>query len=302
MNRRHFLRITPAALAALALAPARLRAAAPPPRIVILYTNDTHSRIDPFPMDGGRYEGLGGVARRAALIKQIRKEHRHVLLLDSGDFFQGTPYFNFFGGEIELKAMSAMGYDVATLGNHEFDNGVDALAGMMRFADFEFVSANYGVGATPLERRVRPSTILQKGGVRIGVFGLGAAFAGLVVPSRHQGVTHHEPVVAARATARNLRARGCELVICLSHIGYRADTILAPQVPEIDVILGGHSHTFLDQPDVYPHAGGRTLVTQMGFAGIRLGRLDLTFDRRGRPERFLSQAYPITLAASKTRP
>lgn len=299
MNRRGFLRIASAASAGLVVAPTQLWAGPAQTRLVILHTNDTHSRIDPFPMDGGRFQGLGGVAQRAALIKRIRKDHPHVVLLDSGDFFQGTPYFNFSGGEIELKAMSAMGYDVATLGNHDFDNGVKHLADMMRFADFEFVSANYRVAGTPLERRVQPSTLLRKGGVRIGVFGLGVAFQGLVIPANHQGVTALDPVETARTTARKLRDRGCDLVICLSHLGYTSDPgwindpDIAQKVPEIDIIIGGHSHTFLDQPYIYQHEERSTLVTQVGFGGVRLGRIDVVVDRHGLPRRYSAGGYTI---------
>jgi len=251
-------------------------------RIVILHTNDTHSRIDPFPMDGGRFQGLGGVARRATLVERIRARHTDVLLLDSGDFFQGTPYFNFFLGEIELKAMSAMDYQVATIGNHDFDNGVDGLVEMMPHGSFDLVSANYDVSGSPLEPHVQPWVIRQAGGIKVGIFGLGIAFEGLVLESLHEGVTYVDPFTAARRAVRDLQARGCSLVICLSHLGYRyrgdtpSDTLLAQNVEGIDLILGGHTHTFMDQPDVYDHSGGRsTLVHQVGWAGMRLGRIDV---------------------------
>jgi 5'-nucleotidase len=250
--------------------------------LVILHTNDTHSRIDPFPLDGGRFEGLGGAARRATLIKRVREESPNVLLLDSGDIFQGTPYFNFFKGEIEFQTMSAMGYDVATLGNHDFDNGVEGIVEMMPHADFQFVSANYDVSASPLVPHVRPWTIREVGGVRVGIFGLGIAFEGLVLEQLHRGVRHTDPYGAARRCVSELRAQGCSLVICLSHLGYRyrsndpCDTLLAQEVDGIDLILGGHSHTFQDQPDVYTRAdGGQTLVNQVGWAGMRLGRVDV---------------------------
>lgn len=261
--------------------------------LVILHTNDTHSRIDPFPMDGGRFEGLGGVARRATLVDRVRGEHPNVLLLDSGDIFQGTPYFNFFKGEIEFQAMSAMRYDVATIGNHDFDNGVEGLAAMMPHADFQFVSANYDVSASPLAAHVRPWTIREVGGVRVGIFGLGIAFEGLVLEQLHQGVRHTDPYAAARRCVTELRAEGCSLVICLSHLGYRyrsddpCDTLLAQEVDGIDLILGGHSHTFMDQPDIHTKAdGSQTLVNQVGWAGMRLGRVDVTLG--GGPTRGLA--------------
>jgi 5'-nucleotidase len=250
--------------------------------LVILHTNDTHSRMDPFPMDGGPHQGLGGAARRATLIRRIRQEHSNVLLLDSGDVFQGTPYFNFFGGEIELRSMSEMGYDATTLGNHEFDNGVEGLVAMMPHASFPFVSANFDVSDSELEPWVRPWIIKDVGGVRVGIFGLGVAFEGLVLPSLHEGVRYTDPVGASHQAVAELRARGCSLVICLSHMGYRysgdrpSDIRLAQQVEGIDLILGGHTHTFMDAPDVFVGRDGRrTLVNQVGFGGIRLGRIDV---------------------------
>jgi 5'-nucleotidase len=266
-----------------------LSAASDEVRLIILHTNDTHSRIDPFPMDGGPYQGLGGVARRATLIDRIRDRHPNVLLLDSGDIFQGTPYFNFFKGAIEFEAMSAMGYDVVTIGNHDFDNGVDGLVEMMPRATFDFVSANYEVAGSPLEARVQPWVVREVGGTRIGIFGLGIAFDGLVLEGLHQGVRYTDPLAAARRCVLALRALGCSLVICLSHLGYRyggdqpSDTLLAQRVEGIDLILGGHTHTFMDEPDVYSHPNGRkTLVNQVGWGGMRVGCVEVVL---GPPER-----------------
>lgn len=258
--------------------------------LVILHTNDTHSRIDPFPMDGGPHQGLGGVARRAALVRRIRGEHPHVLLLDAGDIFQGTPYFNFFRGEIELRAMSAMGYDAATLGNHDFDNGVSGLVDVLPHAAFPFVSANYRIEDPDLAGRVQPWVVREVGGVKVGIFGLGIAFEGLVPRQLHEGVSYEDPYGAAQGAVAHLRRQGCSLVICLSHLGYRysgerpSDTLLAQKVEGIDLILGGHTHTFMDRPDVYSDADGRsTLVHQVGFGGIRLGRIDVLLAREGDP-------------------
>lgn len=298
MKRRDFLKVAGAGAAGNLILPRWLQGAegrAEPIRLVILHTNDTHSRIDPFPMDGGPNQGLGGVARRATLIERIRAANENVLLLDAGDIFQGTPYFNFFGGEIEFRAMSAMGYQVATIGNHDFDNGVEGLVGMMPHADFSFVSANYDVADTPLEPFVRPWIIQEVAGLKVGIFGLGISFEGLVLESLHRGVRYTDPFAAARRAVGELRSEGCALVICLSHLGYRyrgsepSDTILGQEVEGIDLILGGHTHTFLDRPDVYDHPeGGRTVVNQVGWAGMRLGRIDVllgpeTPDDLGRP-------------------
>lgn len=296
MNRRRFLRVGACGLSGALLRPGQLAAqdAADPAHLVILHTNDTHSRMDPFPMDGGPFQGLGGVARRMSLIKQVRDSHPNVLLLDSGDIFQGTPYFNFFGGEIEFKAMSAMGYDAATIGNHDFDNGVGGLASMLPHASFRLVSANYDVSRSALSDHVTPWIIRELGGIRVGIFGLGIGFEGLVLPVLHQRVRYLDPYLAAERCVEDLRREGCSLVICLSHLGYRyrgnapSDTRLAQEVDGIDLILGGHTHTFMETPDVHVRAdGGRCVVNQVGWGGMRLGRIDALVPVASDP------AYPV---------
>ena len=308
MRRRRFLQIAGAGAAGSLLLPDWLKgseAGEGETHLVILHTNDIHSRIDPFPMDGGPFQGLGGAARRATLIKRVRAEHSNVLLLDSGDIFQGTPYYNFFNGEIEYKTMSAMGYDVTTLGNHDFDNGVDGLVDMMPLAEFQFVSANYDVSGSPLESHVRPWVIKEVGGIKVGIFGLGIAFEGLVLASLHEGVSYLDPYVAARRSVDELRAQGCALVVCLSHLGYRyrgnapSDTLLAQEVHGIDLILGGHTHTFMDAPDLYEHPGGRqTVVNQVGWAGMRLGRVDVYLGREGSGSGHPGDGHTIPLPGS----
>lgn len=310
MRRRRFLRLATVGATGSFLFPEWLRGAESgreDVRLTILHTNDTHSRIDPFPMDGGRFQGLGGVARRATLIQRIREENPNTLLLDSGDIFQGTPYFNFFDGEVEFKSMSAMAYDVATIGNHDFDNGVEGLVAMLPHASFPFVSANYDVRNSDLEGHVVPWIIKEVAGVRVGIFGLGIGFEGLVLASLHEGVRYTDPYEAARGAVADLRARRCSMVICLSHLGYRyrgerpSDIRLAQEVAGIDLILGGHTHTFMDEPDVYTHSDGRrTLVNQVGWAGMRLGRVDVvlrpgkggTLDER-HPRAWAWTAYPV---------
>ncbi len=292
MDRRTFLKAGSAALAGSLLAPTALLADEAT-RLVILHTNDTHSRIDPFPQDGSRYAGLGGVARRATLVEQVRRQEPHVLLLDSGDIFQGTPYFNLFHGEVEFKTMTALRYDAATIGNHDFDNGVDGLARVMPLAGFEMVSANYEVAGTPLAPFVQPYTIRDFGRFRVGIFGLGISFEHLVLPELHEGVTYHDPVEVARATVAELERKGCNLIVCLSHLGYRyreehriSDVKLASLVPGVHLILGGHTHTFMQQADVIQHRNAPpTYIHQVGWAGIWLGRVDVTFDRTGTPRR-----------------
>lgn len=291
VSRRGFLRRAAVGSAGLSLTPWGLRAfgqAADDRHLVILHTNDTHSRLDPFPEDAGRNAGLGGAARRAHLVERIRAENEHVLLLDSGDIWQGTPYFNLFGGEVEFQVMSEMRYDVATLGNHDFDNGTEGLVAMLPHAEFDFVSANYQIDHPDLAARVMPWTIRELDGITVGIFGLGIDFHALVLDELHEGVHYRDPVGAARRASEALRDQGCDLVICLSHLGYRydqdrpSDLAIAQTVPEVDVILGGHTHTFMDRPDVF-RAGttDHTIVHQVGFGGLRLGRIDVTFGPSG---------------------
>jgi 5'-nucleotidase len=311
MRRRRFLQTAGAAALGSAFLPEWARGS-DTSRLVILHTNDTHSRMDPFPMDGGPFQGRGGAARRATLIKRVRDEYPNVLLLDSGDIFQGTPYFNFFGGEIEYRAMSGMKYDVATIGNHDFDNGVEGMVEMLPHATFPFVSANYEVSDSLLAPHVRPWVVRETGGIRVGIFGLGIAFEGLVLDQLHEGVRYTDPLAAARRCVSELRGAGCSLIVCLSHLGYRyrddapSDTVLAQEVDGIDLILGGHTHTFLDEPDVYDKPGGRhTVVNQVGWGGMVLGRVDVVMGDTGsadtpgsgvQPQAWSWQGYPVDAA------
>lgn len=270
-------------------------------RLVVLHTNDTHSRMDPFPLNGSPFAGLGGAARRTTLVQRVRDANEHVLLLDSGDIFQGTPYFNFFGGELEFRVMTQMGYDVATLGNHDFDNGVDGLTAMLPEAGFDFVSANYDVSDPALAERVQPYVVREFDGVKVGIFGLGISFQGLVLASLHEGVEYRDPVAAARETADVLRRQGCALVICLSHLGYRysnpnrpSDRTVAQAVPEVDLVLGGHTHTFLDEAEFFEQGRtGFTLINQVGWGGMRLGRIDVAFNSAGEPSGWAAAGYQV---------
>ena len=269
--------------------PFSAEAAARSINLTILHTNDQHSRIDPFPDDGRKYGGMGGMARRASLIDSIRKQEPNVLLLDCGDIWQGTPYFNFFSGELEYKLMTRMKYDAATLGNHDFDNGLKGLEKQLPNAGFPFLTANYNFSNTILKDRFQPYKIFEKEGVRIGVFGLGIELAGLVADNNYEKTVYLDPVSVAQEMVQELRQnQQCHLVVCLSHLGYsyESDKIddrkLARQVSGIDLILGGHTHTFLDAPEVVRHAatGHDTLINQVGWSGIFLGRVDFIFDRR----------------------
>jgi 5'-nucleotidase len=288
INRRNFIRTGGIASAAVALsfnsfdafAGSRLQ------KITILHTNDVHSRIEPFPLDGSRNQGLGGTARRAALIEKIRAEQDHVLLLDAGDIFQGTPYFNKYGGELELKLMSMMKYDAATLGNHDFDNGLEGFHKQMPHANFPILNANYDFSNTVLANATKPFKIFKKGGLKIGVFGVGLELKGLVDPKNYGETKYLDPVAKANEVAAILRNDyKCDLVICLSHLGYSykndkvSDQVLAKNTRNIDLIIGGHTHTFMDVPEDVKNLDGKiTTINQVGFAGINLGRVDYYFE------------------------
>lgn len=287
MNRRFFIRKA-AVGGGLFMVPGLAQAASlstEVPRLTILHTNDWHSRIDPFPDDGGRNANRGGVVRRMQLIDEVRASEDNVLLLDSGDIFQGTPYFNFFAGELEMKLMTKMGYDAATIGNHDFDGGMENLATQLKHANFPMLSANYDFKGTPLAGKTEQYKIFNKGGIKVGVFGLGIELTSLVPDELFGNTKYQDPIDRGNTTARYLReTEKCDLVICLSHLGYdykndKVDDVkLAGMSEHIDVILGGHTHTFLNAPTEVPNQqGDPVIVNQVGFGGLRLGRLDITF-------------------------
>lgn len=255
-------------------------------KLTVLHTNDVHSRLDPFPMNDPKWPGMGGVARRAAIIEKIRKEESNVLLLDAGDIFQGTPYFNMYGGELEMKVMSKMGYDAATLGNHDFDNGIEGLMAQMPHMNFPFLNANYTFVDTPLENKIAEYKIFKKGGIKVGIFGIGIELKGLVDTKLYGKIIYNDPVANANRIASKLKhEHKCDLIICLSHLGYKysdekiSDEVLASQTNYIDLIIGGHTHTFLDTPVRRLNKNGKEiLIAQTGWAGIKLGRIDFYFD------------------------
>jgi len=260
-----------------------------PLKLTILHTNDTHSRLEPFPMDGGRNQGLGGIAGRAKLINDIREEEENVLLFDAGDIFQGTPYFNIYKGEPEIKAMSAMKYDATAIGNHDFDAGMENLATQLtKHANFPMLVSNYDFTGTPMENKTQPYKIFKKGKLKIGVFGVGIQGRGLIPDNLFGATKYLDPVQKANEMADKLkRNEGCDMIVCLSHLGnlYKesndvSDEVLAKETESIDLIIGGHTHTFLDNPIVYKNKkGDDTVVNQVGFAGIILGRLDFEFSK-----------------------
>ena len=286
MKRRDFIQKTAASSALLGLSGVSLSSFSTleTKKITILHTNDTHSHIDPFPIDHPKNPNMGGAARRAAIIESIRKEEKNVLLLDAGDIFQGTPYFNYYGGELEFKLMSMMQYDVATMGNHDFDNGIDGFYAQLPHAKFDFVSANYDFKNTVLNDIVKPYKIIIKDGIKIGIFGLGVQLDGLVDKKLYKETVYNNPIEVAQDMTRILKEeKKCDLVICLSHLGFKykdepekpSDIVLAQKTKNIDLIIGGHTHTFLEKPVIEKNSEGKeVLINQVGCFCVNLGRID----------------------------
>jgi 5'-nucleotidase len=289
MKRRNFIKNTAATSALLSLSGLSLSSfsSIKEKKITILHTNDVHSHIDPFPENHPRNPSMGGVARRANIIEQIRKEEGNVLLLDAGDIFQGTPYFNYYGGELEFKLMSMMKYDLATLGNHDFDNGIDGFFAQLPHANFDFVSANYDFKNTELNGIVKPYKTFIKNRIKIGVFGLGIELDGLVDKKLYKETKYYNPIEVATDITKTLKeTEKCDLIICLSHLGFDyknekdkpSDLKLAAATQDIDLIIGGHTHTFLDKPVIKTNnVGKQVVINQVGAYGINLGRIDFYF-------------------------
>ncbi|MBC8266237.1 MAG: metallophosphatase [Flavobacteriales bacterium] len=262
-------------------------------KLTILHTNDMHSHIEPF--TSGRNKGLGGMAQRATLIKKIRQKNEHVLLLDAGDIFQGTPYFNIYGGELEFKLMSEMKYDAATIGNHDFDNGLDGIHRQLPHANFPFLCANYDFSDTVLSGQFKPYKVFKKGEIKIGVFGIGIELDGLVPKSLYGNTIYSNPIEKCNYYANHLKNElGCDLVICLSHLGFKykdekiSDFLMAEQTKNIDLIIGGHTHTFLNAPILKLNSQQKeVLIAQVGWAGIKIGKIDYFFSK----EKVLKDAF-----------
>lgn len=254
--------------------------------LVLLHTNDTHSQLEPYRSDDKYNANMAGIVRRAALIRQVRTKEPNVLVVDAGDFVQGTPYFNLFHGDAEISLMNKVGLDVITLGNHEFDNGIPFLTKMLKKAKFKVVGSNYDVSATPLKKYVRPWLIVKKGKLRIGIVSANISPYGLISPANFSGINYLDPYETAEAKAAWLKSvKKCNLVICLSHLGFDNkeeapdDLRLAEKSKNIDVIIGGHTHTFMRNPAKKINAVGDTvIINQVGKGGIYVGRLDLDVD------------------------
>lgn len=251
-------------------------------KLTLLQTSDTHSRIESI--DGhaaDQYAGMGGFVRRATMIDQLRQENPDVLVFDCGDFSQGTPYYNLFKGEVEVKMLNQMKYDAVAIGNHEFDFGLENMARLFKMANFPIVCANYDVKGTVLEGLVKPFVVLERDGLKIGVFGLGPKMEGLVQADKCEGIDFLDPVTVANEIAAKLKNEvGCDVVVCLSHLGIREDEILVSQTRNIDIVLGGHSHTFMTEPTLLLNLDGKSVpVSHTGKSGIYVGKIDMIFER-----------------------
>jgi 5'-nucleotidase len=287
-NRREFLKTSLAGAVLSAVAsPLSLQAAEVKTPLTILHTNDVHSHIEPFADDDKKYPGLGGAAHRATILDNIRKKSDNVLVLDAGDIFQGTPYFNFFQGDLEIDLMNKMRYDAATIGNHDFDGGIDTLAKQITRSNFPFVNCNYDFTNTPVAGKVHKHVVIKKGKLKIGITGCGVELNGLVPDKLYVNTKYLDPVKCVQEQVDILKyEKKCHLIICLSHLGYKydnakvSDIVLAKQTTNIDLIIGGHTHTFLEKPDVQKNKDGKdVLINQVGWAGVQIGHLEYFFEK-----------------------
>ena len=294
-NRRTFLKqsILGGGALSLSLIPKELFASGELIRLTVMHTNDMHCHLDPFPADHAEYPGKGGLVRIASMVNQCRKENPNLLLLDGGDMFQGTPYFNYFKGDLIMKVMSKMGYDAGTIGNHEFDNGMGDILSAIKNANFPLISSNYDFSDTILADHVKIQYILVKGGIKIGIYGLGIELNGLVGTVNYGNTRYLDPMETALKMESVLKNdHKCDLVICLSHLGLSyenskiSDKTLAPQTKYTDLIVGGHTHSFLDKPLTLKNADGKPiLVNQAGWAALATGKIEFLFDRVSKKKR-----------------
>ena len=256
-------------------------------KLVILHTNDTHSQVEPTENSNLKTADMGGYARRMGVIEKIRSEEKNVLLFDTGDFSQGTPYFNFFNGRVEIDALNRMQYDAGTLGNHEFDNGIDTLAVILQKARFPMISSNYEVDNTPIKNQIQPYLILKKFGLKIGIMALNVDPKSLIIESNYRGLVYRDPIEKAQELSAFLKnKKKCDLVICLSHLGSDSTSVdvndftVAHQTKHIDIILGGHSHSLLENVKTNNANGKKVIISQMGKSGLYLGRIDLELKKK----------------------
>ncbi len=254
-------------------------------KITILHTNDIHSHIDSFDENDANYPNQGGLLNLQTKIKEIRSKESHVLLFDCGDVFQGTPYFNLFGGIVEFSTMSKMGYNAGTIGNHDFDNGYPHYKNIIeKHCDFPILNTNYLIIKDNQSSKILPYKIFEIENKKIGVFGIGIELNGLVAAENFKNITISNPIKCANKTAKILKKENCDFIICLSHLGFQyndnetkpSDKQLAKNSKHIDMILGGHTHTFLNEPIVVKNLKNKDVfINQAGWAGLKLGRIDI---------------------------
>lgn len=257
-------------------------------KITILHTNDMHCHFEPFPANDPQYGGRGGMNRISAYVKEMRQSDPQLLFFDSGDFSQGTPYYNFFKGEVVLKLMSEMGYVASTMGNHEFDSGLEKFSSVLKYANFPLITSNYDFSNTPLKGMTKKHLIVERKGIKIGIYGLGIALQGLVGKSLAGNTIALNPIEVAQEQEDFLRNKEkCDIVICLSHLGFQyetpqtSDIVLAKNTRFTDLILGGHTHTFLDSPvEVMNQDKLPVVINQVGWAALMLGQLDFYFEKK----------------------
>lgn len=305
MNRRVFVRnlLGSTAGVTLGMIPVQAWSKEDMQRLTILHTNDLHAQIEPFEDNHPRFAGRAGFARISGYVKSCRSENPNLMLVDAGDFFQGTPYFNFFGGELILKLMTGMGYDAGTIGNHEFDNGLQGLHDPVAHAGFPLINSNYDFSDTILNGLFPRFRIFNKNGIRVGVYGLGIELRGLVNEKQHGNVRYNEPLATALEMEKYLAMeRRCDLVVCLSHLGLRyqndkiSDLALAPLTSYTDVIIGGHTHSQLEEPIlVANNRGEMVVVNQAHYGGLMVGRLDFIFERKRGRNRSVSKYHQQSL-------
>jgi len=300
MNRRYFFKSLSAGTVGITLGtlPFQSVAADDFVTVTILHTNDIHSHIEPFEGSDPRYAGKGGLARISGLAKHIRQKNPNTLLFDAGDMFQGTPYFNYFKGELILKLMTAAGYDAGTIGNHEFDNGLEGLLEPLPHAKFPVINSNYDFSDTILAGKFPRWKVFRKSGIKIGVYGLGVELEGLVGEKQYGNTIYNDPLkVAAEMEIFLKNEKKCDLVVCLSHLGLRyrenkvGDLVLAGETFYTDLIIGGHTHSFLEEPlTVKNKEGNPVIVNQAWWGGLMMGQIDFVFERvRKRKEKVLAQ-------------
>lgn len=257
-------------------------------QLVILHTNDTHSCVMPINpnLADTAMADRGGYLRRVVMIKEERKQHPDLLLFDSGDFSQGSPYYSLFKGDVEVGLMNEMKYDAATIGNHEFDFGIDNMARLFKKAQFPIVCSNYDFTGTPLAGLVKPYIILQRQGLKIGVFGLCPELKGLVSEANYGVIKYLDPIEKGKEMAEFLKKKEkCDVVICLSHLGWNIDgvddTEMIPGSRYIDLVLGGHSHTYFKQLQYVKDLDGKLVpVDQNGKSAIWVGKMTLDIEKK----------------------